>query len=153
MFKINRQVEYALLAVKHLHGQERDCLITPKTLSEEYECPPEMSAKTLQAMARSGILDSVKGAHGGYRLARPLSTISFYKLSEGILGSLALANCLGENIKLCEQAKHCTIISPIYKLNERILRLFKTITVLELVEFKSIRQEKQIKANMLALLE
>lgn len=159
MFKINRKVEYALLALKHLYIKvessvhKEKSLVTTKLLSETYFCPPEIMAKVLHRLARSGFLESIKGAHGGYRLIKDLEQVSFYELIESILGPLSLANCLGEYSKNCEQAEHCTIISPLYRLNEQVLNLFKTITVAELIQLKKIKKEEEIRKKMLAFVE
>lgn len=159
MLKINRKVEYALLALKHfyLYGESlahgKQILLSTKELSQTYACPPEIMAKVLQSLCHAGFLESVKGAYGGYRLIKALEQISFYELNESILGPLSLANCLGKELKHCEQAENCTIISPLYQLNQQVLGLFKKITLAELVRSKKIKKEKEIKKQMLATLK
>ena len=48
--------------------------------------PAPYLAKHLQAMSRAGILESVQGPGGGYRLARPAAEISVLDVVEAIDG-------------------------------------------------------------------
>jgi Rrf2 family protein len=50
-------------------------------------------AKHLQALARAGVLDSVPGARGGYRLARPADEITVREVVEAIDGPAAAFRC------------------------------------------------------------
>ena len=49
-------------------------------------CPAAYLAKHLQAMSRAGILESVAGPRGGYRLARPAAEITILDVVEAIDG-------------------------------------------------------------------
>ena len=149
MLKINKKVEYALLVLKHFKIFGEDVLLSAKMFSEVYSCPPEITAKVLQTLSHCEILESIKGPHGGYRLMKPLDRISFYELNESIMGSLALADCLGDNLKVCGQVKSCTIISPLYNLNEKVLELFKSLTIEQLIQSKRVKKETEIKQAML----
>ncbi len=152
MLKINRKVEYALIALKHISLLGGDDFVSAKTLSEKYACPPEIMAKVLQDLVHAKILESIKGAGGGYKLIKSLSTVNFYELNESIIGSLALVDCLSGDLKICEQVEKCNIISPLYHLNKKVLELFKNITVEELVKDKKDKKEDEIKKNMLKLM-
>ena len=152
MLKINRKVEYALIALKHISLLGGDDFVSAKALSEKYACPPEIMAKVLQDLVHAKILESIKGAGGGYKLIKSLSTVNFYELNESIIGSLALVDCLSGDLKICEQVEKCNIISPLYHLNKKVLELFKNITVEELVKDKKDKKEDEIKKNMLKLM-
>jgi len=55
-------------------------------LAEYHGVPPAYLAKHLQALSRAGILESVHGPRGGYRLARPATEISLLDVVEAIDG-------------------------------------------------------------------
>ena len=48
--------------------------------------PPAYLAKHLQALARAGVVESVAGARGGYRLTRPATEITVLEVVEAIEG-------------------------------------------------------------------
>jgi Rrf2 family protein len=55
-------------------------------LAEYHGVPSAYLAKHLQALSRGGILESVPGPKGGYRLARPSSEITMLDVVEAIDG-------------------------------------------------------------------
>ena len=55
-------------------------------LAEFHGVPAAYLAKHLQAMARAGLLESVQGPRGGYRLAQPADQITLLDVVEAIDG-------------------------------------------------------------------
>ena len=47
MLKISRKVEYALIALRHFHGQDMGKLTSAKELAQTYGVPQELLAKVL----------------------------------------------------------------------------------------------------------
>ena len=136
MIRINRKIEYALMALRHLQLTDGACLVTAKDLSERYQVPFDLISKVLQKMAHEGILESEQGARGGYRLAVNLDELSFFKLSVDILGPMQFAYCLHHSGVRCQLAQCCNVISPVVSLSNRIEALLRNITVGELLEAK-----------------
>jgi Rrf2 family protein len=67
---LTRKACYALIAVKHLaENAERDTSFSAKDLADLYGLPEGTLAKTLQHLAKAGLLQSRHGTEGGYRLA------------------------------------------------------------------------------------
>jgi Rrf2 family protein len=62
-------------------------------LAEFHGVPAAYLAKHLQALARAGVLETVKGPHGGYRLARPSHTITVLDIVEAIDGREPAFRC------------------------------------------------------------
>ena len=55
--------------------------------------PSAYLAKHLQALARAGVLETVKGPRGGYRLARPATEITVLDVVEAIDGDEPAFRC------------------------------------------------------------
>ncbi len=134
MFKINRKMEYALISLKNMMSSYPGKLTSAKEICDTYGTPFDPTSRVLQIMAQNGILRAEHGAHGGYQIIRDLSKLSFYELSEMILGRLEVANCLKHSSPGCEITECCNIISPILHLSEKMGDFFKTISIRELVE-------------------
>jgi len=62
-------------------------------LAEYHGVPGAYLAKHLQAMSRAGLLESVQGPHGGYRLARKPAEISVLDVLEAIDGNESAFRC------------------------------------------------------------
>ncbi len=62
-------------------------------LAEYHGVPAAYLAKHLQALAGAGVLRTVKGARGGYRLARPAAEITVLDVVEAIDGEESAFRC------------------------------------------------------------
>ena len=62
-------------------------------LAEYHGVPAAYLAKHLQAMARAGVLETVKGPRGGYRLARPAAEITLLDVVEAVDGDEPAFRC------------------------------------------------------------
>ena len=132
MIHLPRQVEYALMVLAAMHGAPEDCLFAARALASDLGIPFDVTAKALQGMNRAGILASVQGKQGGYRLKRELDTVSLEEVIEAVSPSPALTACLHHGGK-CQYEKHCSIRMSIARLDRRVRTLFKDVSVLELI--------------------
>ena len=62
-------------------------------LAEFHELPGAYLAKHLQALSKAGIIESVAGARGGYRLARPAGEISLLDVVLAVEGDEPAFRC------------------------------------------------------------
>lgn len=72
--------------------QEGEGLSTD-ALANFFGVPGPYLAKQLQALRRAGILASVRGKHGGYRLARPVDQITLLDIVRAIEGPEPAFRC------------------------------------------------------------
>jgi len=79
---LTRATEYALLTLDYLRRHEKP--IGAEQLAMDLNIPKSFLAKILQNLAKQGILDSHKGAYGGFSINKPVSEIF---LSDIILAS------------------------------------------------------------------
>ncbi len=132
MTKLNRKVEYSLMALKYLHGQG-DTKVTAKEVAEALGASFDVMARVMQIMAQRGILISEQGASGGYRLGKSLEEVSLHYLIEIIDGPTALVKCMSDESG-CEIKSNCNILFPVRSLNSKLNAFFKEISLAELME-------------------
>ncbi len=130
MLKLTRKVEYALIALRHLQGEIESRVSSTKEISETYNIPLELLAKTLQLMARNDIIDAIHGPHGGYRIKADFQTINMTDFIEMIEGPLGLTNCHFDTE--CTQSETCNIKQPINKVNNSIRDIFNKMTLADI---------------------
>ncbi len=75
---LTRASEYALLTLDVL--QKADVPMGAEQLANELYIPKSFLAKILQSLAKQGILESHKGAHGGFKLVKKMNEISVNEL-------------------------------------------------------------------------
>ena len=71
---LTRATEYALLSLDTI--RRADHPVGAEQLATELNIPKSFLAKILQNLAKAGILESRKGAHGGFVLIKPLEEVS-----------------------------------------------------------------------------
>jgi Rrf2 family protein len=71
---LTRATEYALLSLDTIRKAKHP--IGAEQLANELSIPKSFLAKILQSLAKQGILESRKGAHGGFILAQDINDIT-----------------------------------------------------------------------------
>ncbi len=133
MFKVNRKVEYALIALRHI-SQFPDRLVSAKEICDTYLTPFDTTSRVLQIMVQHNIVKAEHGAYGGYKITKDLSTITFSELVEMIVGPMHIADCFQGGYSQCDITAKCNVIAPMLNLNDRMAELFQTISVSELLQ-------------------
>jgi Rrf2 family protein len=77
-------VEWGVHVCTLLAALPSDGALPAAKLAEYHGVPPAYLAKHLQALARAGVLETVKGPRGGYRLARPPAEVTLLDVVEAI---------------------------------------------------------------------
>lgn len=133
MNKMNRKLEYALIALKHMSQKTPGELTSAKEVVETTGVPFDATARVMQQLSQAGILRSEQGARGGYSIIKDLSKSSFHDLIVVILGPTGVSKCIhGE----CELIETCNIVSPVHVLNKRLIEFYKSLSLKELLKIK-----------------
>ena len=126
MLKLNKKVEYGLIAVLHMDEAADRALVTAKEIADRYSIPAELLGKVLQRLARGGIVSSVQGSRGGYRLERPLESLSLGDVVDVVEGRVKLAACCDGSTD-CRQLAACNIKRPVQRIQEDLLRYMQDV--------------------------
>jgi Rrf2 family protein len=87
--KLTRASEYAIFALVEMAGQAGDGRPAASHLTAQARGLPErFLLKVLQPLVRVGILNSIKGPNGGYRLAKPATKVTMLDIIEAVDGPL-----------------------------------------------------------------
>jgi Rrf2 family protein len=89
--RMSQGVEWALHTCLNLSWL--DAPVPTGTLAAFYELPPAYLNKQLQGLVRAGILASVSGPRGGFRLAREPDAISLLDIVAAVEGPDELFRC------------------------------------------------------------
>lgn len=136
MNRLNRKVEYALMALKVMASKQKGELTSAKEIVDQVGCPFDATARVLQVLAQKDILRSEHGARGGYSLNRDLGKISVFDLMESVTGPMEVAKCIHSEGG-CELLETCNITSPITSFNRKVRDFYRSVSVSELLEVKA----------------
>ena len=131
---MTRASEYALLSLIVLAKEEKP--MDAETLSRDLDISKSFLAKILQSMARKGILNSFKGAHGGFALAMDSNEISVHAIMCAAEGkSPAVFDCASSESKCpSEKASACSIWPFLNRLQGKIDHFLEQLTLADIME-------------------
>lgn len=115
--QFSRTCDYAIRAVIQLAdgGWQK-----AKVLSESSDIPQNFVPQVLGHLVRAGIVTSLSGRSGGYRLARNPEEISLLELVEAIEGPLQSSRCVLGN-DACD-VQHLCAVHPFWSHAQTALR-------------------------------
>jgi Rrf2 family protein len=132
VLRLSKKADYALLALCYMAAPGQRPTTSAREVAEGHDIPLELLAKVLQQLARRGVLTSVQGMNGGYRLGRAPRDISVAQVVEAIDGPLTLTAC-AEAAGDCDQFEKCSIRDPLHRIRERIATALASCSIAELV--------------------
>jgi len=133
VLKVNRKVEYGLVALKHMLAKPKGQLTSVREICDHYGTPFDPVAHVLRILSAGGLVQSEQGAHGGYRLVEDMRNINLAQFIEMVEGHLAFADCLRDEECRCNLIERCNIISPMQVLNNKLLDFFKSVSLREML--------------------
>lgn len=136
MFRLNRKVEYALMALKYLGEKPTASLTSAKEVSAATGGPFDATARVMQLMMNAGLLRSEQGVNGGYAIVKDLRRVSFFELNSMILGQQMVVKCLQSNTP-CELEGQCNIQTPAFLLQRKMSEFFKDLNVADLLSARA----------------
>lgn len=92
MLKLAKLTDYAAVLMTVI-AAEPGRVHSAQDLSERSHLAPATTAKLLKQLARAGLVESIRGAHGGYRLARAPERITVADVIDAVEGPIALTRC------------------------------------------------------------
>jgi len=133
VLRLSKKADYALIALSYMASPGQRQIITAREVAERHFIPVELLAKVLQRLVRAGVLTSIQGINGGYRLATAPRALSVAQVVEAIDGPLMLTAC-DDRADTCEQFEKCSIRDPLHRIRERIVTALHGCSVAELAE-------------------
>ena len=127
MLKLTRKTEYALIALRYLQIKSEGCPIAAREIAELENISLPILSKVLQHLVKEKLIETVKGAHGGYQLTVNLNQINLWEFLEIMEGPLGLVDCLQNS--QCEQIVTCSIQRPMKKINHTMKNVFNKLSV------------------------
>jgi Rrf2 family protein len=91
--KLGEGVEWALHSCVILAVLPRGQALPAAKLAEFHDVPAAYLAKHLQALSQAGIVESVPGRRGGYRLGRPATDITLLEIVDAVEGGTGSFRC------------------------------------------------------------
>jgi Rrf2 family protein len=105
--RMTAKSEYGLLAMIDLASCEGDVPVSAREVSERQAIPGKYLEQLLVALRKAGLVKALRGAHGGFVLARPASEITVLQIVEALEGPVAATVCDGDRATTCGRSAEC----------------------------------------------
>jgi FeS assembly SUF system regulator len=135
MLRIGKMTDYATLILATL-AADRSRLQNSGFLAERTHIAAPTVSKLLKQLHRAGLVNSTRGTHGGYQLARDPESISAASILDALEGPFALTEC-SSGAGNCGIEHTCSVGRAWQKLNLAIRRSLNEISLAQLAGLDS----------------
>lgn len=133
--QITRQTEYAIHTLLELARMPFGEVLPTRAISERQGIPEDFLKKTVQLLARAGLVQTQRGIQGGVRLARPSSEIRLGDVITAIEGPLAINVCLAYGND-CPNKGTCHVHRILTRAQQALVAELNSKTFAEIVELE-----------------
>ncbi len=133
MIRLSRLSDYGIVILTRL-AREPGRALPASTLAQSTAVSAAMTGKVLKLLARADLLTSQRGAHGGYALSRPPTTISVAEIIEALDGPIALTSCVDPTASECGIEQLCPARANWQRINRAIRDALDGITLADMAE-------------------
>jgi Rrf2 family protein len=131
--KISTKGRYALRLMLDLALHSNGECVSVKEISERQEISDKYLEQIITVLNRAGFVRSVRGAQGGYLLAREPKDYTVGMIIRLMEGNLAPVSCIEDEENKCEHAASCVTVEIWEKISEAVNGVIDNITLADLV--------------------
>ena len=131
--QVTREGDYALRAAIYLAVMHpRIC--SASEVSREQKIPIKFLARIMLKLVKQGVIKSLPGSKGGYRLSRAPKEIAFLTILEAVEGPLLLNSCLDEDFDDCDHEDICSMKLVWKRTQDLVASYLSKVTLDQLTE-------------------
>jgi Rrf2 family protein len=135
--KLSVRGEYALRALLVLGQHYGEEVVRIQTISDEQNIPKKFLEQILNDLKSLGVVQSKRGAGGGYRLARPPENITLASVIRFVTGALAPVSCVSDRFYercTCPDEATCPIREVMKEAREAVVGIMERVSLADLCE-------------------
>lgn len=132
MLRLSKLTDYGTVIMTHM-AREPARVYSAAEVAGAIGVSVATASKILKTLARKGLLQSLRGAHGGYLLARPPAEISIAQVIDALEGPLGVTEC-SVGTGLCMQEGSCAVRGNWQRINQVIHRTLSNLTLEDMAQ-------------------
>jgi FeS assembly SUF system regulator len=129
--RLSHLADYAVVLMTAAARRQTGERLSATELSAETGVPLPTTQKLMGQLAAARLLDSVRGASGGFSLARPAAEISLADVVEAVEGPIAMTVC-SEGRTDCALDAHCRVKPHMGVVGSAVRGALGAVTLMEL---------------------
>ncbi len=131
MLRLSKMTDYGTVVMTTL-ARQPEALRNAAELAEQTRIAAPTVSKLLKTLAHGGLLESVRGAHGGYRLAKAPGDIAMSEVISVLEGPIAMTECAVHDGK-CGIESECDVRGNWQLLNQAILSALHNVSLADMI--------------------
>jgi Rrf2 family protein len=134
--RITTWAEYGIICALHLAKRVADGPVTGREIAATERLPADYVEQILLRLRRADIIRSTRGAHGGYRLARPAAEVSVRDVIAASELSTFDLHCVSHPVGAdrCADSGNCSIRPVWVLLQQKIDEVLESVNLADLLE-------------------
>lgn len=148
--KLSTRGRYGLKAMFDLSLHYGDGPVSLTSIAERQAISVNYLEQLISPLRKSGLVKSVRGAQGGYMLAKPPEEITVGIILTTLEGPLAPTDCVvtDDSEELCDHSNYCVTKVIYEKIYESISSVVNSITLQHMVDDYQFNKESDIIASI-----
>ena len=130
MFRISRLADYATVVMTAL-AEDPATVISAVELAERVRLEPTTVSKLLKQLGQAQLVESFRGANGGYRLARAPRAITVADIVAAMEGPFGMTECTVHEGN-CGHEAHCGVRSNWRRISEAVEAALRGVTLADM---------------------
>lgn len=132
MLRVTKLTDYATVVLTVLAARPGQVL-SAADLAEHAGLEQPTVSKLLKPLAQAGLVEGLRGVHGGYRLSREASDISLIEIVEAMEGPLAMTECSQDHGQ-CGIAHQCGVRANWRLINDVVGEALRGVTLQQMLQ-------------------
>jgi Rrf2 family cysteine metabolism transcriptional repressor len=138
--KISTKIRYGARAMVELASHYGEGPIELKEIAKKENISLKYLEQVINPLRTDGLVKAIRGAKGGYSLAKPPSEICLYDVIETLEGPLNLLECL-QDAKACQRVSSCVTREIWKEVSDAISKIFYSVTLEDMVTRKREKEK------------
>lgn len=127
MLRLSKMADYGTVVMTAL-VREPERSRSAAEIAAAIHVPATTVSKILKILARGGLVQSLRGAKGGYLLSRPARDISLADIIDAMDGPIGMTEC-SVTPGLCAQEAGCVVRANWQRVNKAVLGVLQETTL------------------------
>lgn len=131
--KLSTKGRYGLMAMFELALEYGNGPIPLRSIAEKQGLSDNYLEQLFSVLRRDQLINSVRGAQGGYMLSRPPKEITAGDILRSLEGEIVPADCTSDNPKECAKEDTCATKLVLVKIKSSIDEVIDSITLQDML--------------------
>ena len=132
MLRISKMTDYAIMVMVELHVSRGEVL-SAHALAERSHLELPTVSKVMKLLVKTGLVDSYRGANGGYSLERNAEDVNVAEIIAAIEGPIAMTECSVEK-GLCAQEAMCNLRGNWQRISIAVTKAMEGVSLAEMAQ-------------------